>query len=68
MIRCDTCGKEVMVVARVVIDSGYNRSLSKPIYNCPECFQKKEQQRLNDTQTKKITRSQSSAISTKIML
>ena len=46
MMQCDTCGKEVPMVARVVIDSGYNRSLSKPIYNCLECFQKKEQQRV----------------------
>jgi hypothetical protein len=45
MILCDTCGKEVPAVARVVIDTGYDRSLSKPLYNCPDCFQKKEQQR-----------------------
>lgn len=46
MILCDTCGKQVNSVARVVIDNDYNRSLSKPIYNCDECFLKKEQQRL----------------------
>lgn len=52
MIRCDTCGKEVREVARVVIDSGYNRSLSKPVYNCPDCFRIKEAQRLTEQQQK----------------
>lgn len=61
MIRCDTCGKEVVVVARVVIDTGYNRSLSKPIYNCPECFQKKEQQRMTEIQTKNNSKSESNS-------
>jgi hypothetical protein len=60
MIRCDTCGKEVREVARVVIDAGYNRSLSKPVYNCPDCFQKKEQQRLTEQQAKNNSKSVSS--------
>lgn len=42
MMRCDTCKKETAVVQRVVIAEGYNRSLSRPVFNCPECFQKKE--------------------------
>ena len=46
MICCDTCGKEAATVARIVIDTAYDRSLSKPIYNCPECYRKKEQQRV----------------------
>ncbi len=43
---CDTCGREVPVVYRVVIDEGYNRIDAKPLYNCPECFEKKNQERM----------------------
>lgn len=45
LVRCDTCGKRVASVSRVVIDDGYDRSMSKALYNCPECFTKKEQKR-----------------------
>ena len=41
-MKCDTCGKEVKEVKRVVIDKGYDRALAKPLYNCPECYEKKE--------------------------
>ena len=41
-MRCDTCGKEVKEVRRVVIDAGYDRTLARALYNCPECYQKKE--------------------------
>jgi hypothetical protein len=45
-LRCDTCGKETPVVSRVVVDAGYNRANSRPLYNCPECYEKKLQERL----------------------
>jgi uncharacterized Zn finger protein len=41
-MKCDTCGKEVKEVKRVVVDRGYDRALAKPLYNCPECYEKKE--------------------------
>lgn len=41
-MRCDTCGKEVAEVSRVVIYTGYNKIASKAVYNCPECFERKE--------------------------
>lgn len=44
-IRCDTCGKKVEEVKRVVIYTGYNRALAKPIYNCKDCYKKKEKQK-----------------------
>jgi hypothetical protein len=45
-LRCDTCGRETPVVSRVVIDSGgYNRANARALYNCPECYQKKIEQR-----------------------
>ncbi|HEX2998724.1 MAG TPA: hypothetical protein VHR86_00540 [Armatimonadota bacterium] len=44
-MKCDTRGKESARLARVVIDQGYNRSMAKPLWNCPECFEKKEQAR-----------------------
>ena len=41
-MKCDTCGKEVEEVRRVVVDKGYDRALAKPLYNCAECYDKKE--------------------------
>ena len=41
-MRCDTCGKDVPEVRRVLIDAGYDRTLAKALYNCPDCFDKKE--------------------------
>lgn len=42
-MKCDTCGKEVEEVKRVVVYKGYDRTKAVPIYNCPECYKKKEQ-------------------------
>jgi len=41
-MKCDTCGREVPEVKRVVVAAGYDRTLAKPMYNCPECYEKKE--------------------------
>lgn len=41
-MRCDTCKQESPMVLRVMIAKDYNRSLAKPIFNCPDCFAKKE--------------------------
>ncbi|MBI4355850.1 MAG: hypothetical protein HY597_05350 [Candidatus Omnitrophica bacterium] len=52
-MRCDTCKKEVDEVMRVVVNKGYDRALARPMYNCRECFEKKEQtKRYNQAQTK----------------
>ena len=45
-MKCDTCGKETNQIRRVLVDKGYDRSLALPLYNCPECFEKKEKARL----------------------
>ncbi len=37
-MKCDTCGKEANEVRRVVVDTDYDRVLSKPLYNCFTCF------------------------------
>ena len=42
-MRCDTCKQESALVMRVVIAKGYDRSLARPIFNCPSCFEHKEQ-------------------------
>ena len=42
-MKCDTCRREVPEVSRVVIYMGYNRMAAKAVYNCPDCFAKKEQ-------------------------
>ena len=41
-MKCDTCGKEVKEVRRVMVDTGYDRTLARALYNCPECYEKKE--------------------------
>lgn len=41
-MTCDTCKRESDVILRVVISKGYNRALARPIFNCPDCFEKKE--------------------------
>ena len=48
MLRCDTCGRLAPVVSRVVVDEGYNRANARPLYNCPECYEKKNQERQED--------------------
>ena len=42
-MRCDTCKQESPMVMRVVVARGYNRSLARPLFNCPACYAKKEQ-------------------------
>ena len=44
-MKCDTCGKETKEVRRVVVDSNYDRTLARAMYNCPECYDKKESSR-----------------------
>jgi hypothetical protein len=46
LLRCDTCGKLTTVVSRVVIDRGYDRSNARPLWNCPECYERKNRERL----------------------
>lgn len=41
-MRCETCGKEVPEVRRVVIYKDYDRTRAVALYNCLECFDKKE--------------------------
>ena len=41
-MKCETCKQESPVVLRVVVAKDYNRMLSRPIYNCPACFEQKE--------------------------
>ena len=45
-LKCDTCGRETDTVSRVVVDAGYNRANARPLYNCPECYEKKLQERV----------------------
>lgn len=44
-MKCDTCGKEVAEVSRVVVDADYDRSMARALYNCPACYTKKESDR-----------------------
>ena len=51
-MRCDTCGNESPVIQRVMIAKGYNRSLARALYNCPACYEKKEQRNASQRQQK----------------
>lgn len=42
-MRCDSCQRDTETVLRVMVAKGYNRSLARPLFNCPDCFEKKEQ-------------------------
>ncbi|MFH0732566.1 MAG: hypothetical protein V2A72_06565 [Candidatus Omnitrophota bacterium] len=44
-MKCDTCYKETDVVKRVVVDSGYDKTLAKPMYNCSSCYEEKLKKR-----------------------
>jgi len=44
-LRCDTCGRETDTVSRVVLEPGYNRANARPVYNCPECYARKNRER-----------------------
>lgn len=46
--RCDFCGDLVVSVRRVALDHDYDRlqKAHREQYSCPECFEKKELQRL----------------------
>ncbi len=41
-MKCDTCGKDVTKVKRIVLEKGYDRTQARAIYNCEECYKKKE--------------------------
>ncbi|MCK5594845.1 hypothetical protein KAI19_01545 [bacterium] len=41
-MKCDTCGKEVLNVKRIILEKGYDRTQARAIYNCEECYKKKE--------------------------
>ena len=49
LLRCDTCGRVSATVSRVVVEAGYNRANARPLYNCPECYEKKNRERLKGT-------------------
>ena len=50
-MRCDTCGREVDKVRRVVIAKGYDRTKAVAIFNCEECFREKETSRKKTSKT-----------------
>jgi hypothetical protein len=56
LLRCDTCGKLSSTVSRVVVDSGYNRANARPLYNCPECYERKLRERLDTSPGKADSR------------
>jgi len=51
-MKCDTCGKEVLKVKRIILEKGYDRTQARAIYNCEECYRKKEADIEKNTQDK----------------
>lgn len=47
-LRCDFCGEPSQSVRRVALDRDYERlqTRHKPLYACPSCSERKEQERL----------------------
>jgi len=47
-LRCDFCGEPSQSVRRVALDGDYERlqTRHKPLYACPSCSERKEQERL----------------------
>ena len=45
-MACDFCGIPATTVRRVVLDSGYDRSLVAARYACGNCYDEKDQSRL----------------------
>ena len=45
---CETCGKEVTLVRRDVVDEDYDALTKLPLWNCEECYEKKRQKRLRE--------------------
>ena len=41
-MKCDTCGKDVLKVKRIILEKGYDRTQARAIYNCEDCYRKKE--------------------------
>ena len=52
-MRCDSCQQDTETVLRVIVAKGYNRSLARPLFNCPACFEKKEREKARKTNTQK---------------
>ena len=50
-MQCDACKRESDVILRVVIAKDYNRALSRPIFSCPECFERKERMKADSATT-----------------
>jgi hypothetical protein len=48
-MACDFCGIPATTVRRIVLDSGYNRSLGAARYACWKCSEEKEYSRLGYT-------------------
>jgi hypothetical protein len=58
-MKCDTCKQETETLMRVVIAKGYNRALARPVFNCPKCFEKKEQSKAHAAGSTKEQQSRS---------
>ncbi len=60
-MRCETCKQESPVIMRVIIAKDYNRSLARPVYNCPACYEKKEQTKRVSVRAQRVGDAQEAA-------
>ena len=43
-MKCDTCGKEEEPLRRTLIADNYNAMNRPPLWNCKECYDKKNKE------------------------
>ena len=44
-LTCDTCQNKSDALYRVVLDKDYNAIIKHPMWNCKECYEKKNKER-----------------------
>ena len=44
-MKCNTCGKEEPTLYRVVLAADYNAIIKMELWNCKECYDKKNKER-----------------------
>ena len=44
-LTCDTCQNKSDALYMVVLDKDYNAIIKRPMWNCKECYEKKNKER-----------------------
>ena len=49
-MKCDTCGKENKELKRLVLYKDYDALNKKPLWNCEDCYNKKNRDRKDENE------------------